>query len=176
MASRKSAGCFAMLVFLVIGAVFCAIGYFVMLRPELEVGSRFVEGTCTVLGKRLVSEESETRRSRRKVGSSTRRKTVYRPEFHIRHEVSGQTYEAHTYRIVKSSSSSKGSEEAVLARFETGKTYPCWYDPADPARVVLEKGVSTGALLFTGLGGLFVLIGGGGGVLGLFRRIAGGRG
>ncbi len=51
MAQRKSGGLSAMLIFLGIGSIFTAIGWFVMLRPELEVGKRFVEGTCTLLGK-----------------------------------------------------------------------------------------------------------------------------
>ena len=171
MAQRKSGGCLAMLIFLGIGSIFTAIGWFVMLRPELEVGKRFVEGTCTLLGKELISEQSSSRSSRRRAGSSTRKKTVYRPEFHIRHEVEGKSYEARTFRIVPSSTSDKASQEAILARFETGKTYPCWYDPRDPSRVVLEKGVSTGAMLFTGLGGLFVLIGAGGSVVIVLRRL-----
>lgn len=171
MAQRKSGGCLAMLIFLGIGSIFTAIGWFVMLRPELEVGKRFVEGTCTILGKELVSKQSTSRSSRKHGGSSTRKKTVYRPEFHIRHEVGGKSYEARTYRIVESSTSSKASQEAILERFETGKTYPCWYDPADPSRVVLEKGVSTGAILFTGLGGLFVLIGAGGSAAIVLRRL-----
>jgi hypothetical protein len=160
-----------MLVFLVIGSIFTAVGWFVMLGPELEVGNRFVEGTCTLLAKELVSEQSTSRSSRRRSGGSSRRKTVHRPEFHIRHEVAGVSYEARTYRIVRSATTDKASQEAILDRFETGKTYPCWYDPADPSRVVLEKGLSTGAILFTGLGGFFALIGAGGGVVMVLRRL-----
>jgi len=170
MARRKSTGCIAMILFLIVGGIFTGVGYFMMLRPEMEVGSRFVEGTCTVLGKELISEKSSSKRSRRSD------KTVYRPEFHIRHEVGGETYEVRTHRIVKSSSSGKTSEEKTLARFEVGKTYPCWYDPTDPSRVVLEKGVSTGSWLFTGLGVLVLLIGVGGGAIGLLRRVMGAAG
>jgi hypothetical protein len=160
-----------MLVFLVIGSIFTGIGWFVMLGPELEVGNRFVEGTCTLLGKELISEQSSSRSSRRRAGGSSRKKTVYRPEFHIRYEVAGETREARTYRIVSSSTTDKTSQEEILGRFETGKTYPCWYDPADPSRVVLEKGLSTGSILFTGLGGLFVLVGAGGGLVLVLRRL-----
>jgi len=173
MAQRKSAGCFAMLIFLLVGAVLAAVGWFMMLKPELEAGSRFAEGTCTILGKELVSKQSRSSRPGKRTGGSRRNKTVYRPEFHIRHEVSGKSYEARTFRIVESSTSDKASQEAILARFEKGKTYPCWYDPADPSRVVLERGVSTGSVLFTGLGGLFVLIGAGGLGAGFLRGLAG---
>jgi len=159
-----------MLLFLVIGSALAAVGWLVMLRPELEVEKRFVEGTCSILGKELIAQQSRTSRSGKHTGKSARKKTVYRPEFHIRYEVGEKSYEARTYRIVKSSSSSKSAQEAILARFETGKVYPCWYDPSDPSRIVLEKGASAGSYLFIAFGGLFALIGAGGGVWMIVRR------
>ena len=58
------------------------------------------------------------------------------------------------------SSSSRSGSEKVLARFEVGKNYPCWYDPDDPGRVVLERDYSAFGLLFAGLGLLLSAIGG----------------
>jgi hypothetical protein len=156
-----------MLIFLLVGGIFGAVGYFAILRPEMEVDRAFIEGRCEILGKQLIEEEKRSKSSR-KSGSSRSRKH-YRPEFHIRYKVQGTALEARTWRIVQSSSTSESGEQQVLDRFEVGKTYPCWYDPADPSRVVVEKGISTGGIILVALGGLFALIGAGGIVLAPLR-------
>lgn len=158
-----------MLIFLIVGGILGGVGYFAILRPEMEVDGSFVEGRCEILGKKLIEEEKRTRSSRK--SGSSRARTHYRPEFHIRYEVEGKSLEARTWRIVRSSSSSESAEQKVLARFEVGKTYPCWYDPANPSRVVVEKGVSAGGIILVALGGLFVLIGGVGLVLAPLRAV-----
>lgn len=169
MARRRSAGCLAMLIFLLVGGIFGGVGYFLILRPEMEVDRSFVEGRCEILGKELIQEEKRSRSSRK--SGSSRKRTHYRPEFHIRYEVGGKSLEARTWRIVRSSSTSESAERKVLDRFEVGKTYPCWYDPANPSRVVVEKGVSRGGIIFMALGGLFLLIGGVGIVLAPLRAV-----
>lgn len=169
MARRHTVGCLSLMIFLLIGVIFTSVGYFLILRPELEVGRRFVEGRCEILGRQIIEEEKRSKSSRK--SRSRSRRMHYRPEFHIRYEVAGRELEARTWRIVQSSSTSKSSQEKVLSRFEVGQTYPCWYDPADPARVVLEKDVSTGGILFTLLGGLLFVIGAGGIVLAPLCRL-----
>jgi hypothetical protein len=169
MARRHSTGCLPLIVFLLVGAIFVSLGYFLILRPEMEVGRRFVEGRCEILGRQIIEEEKRSKSSTK--SRSLSKRMHYRPEFHIRYEVAGKTLEAHTWRIVESSSTSKTSQEKVLARFEVGQSYPCWYDPADPARVVLENGVSMGGIFFTAFGALFVLIGAGGIVLAPLRLL-----
>jgi len=169
MARRHTTGCLSLMIFLLVGAIFICLGYFLILRPELEVGRRFVEGRCEILGRQIIEEERRHKTSTKAPGRSKRMQ--YRPEFHIRYEVAGRELEARTWRIVESSSTSKASQEKVLARFEVGRSYPCWYDPADPARAVLEKGASMGGILFTALGGLVFLIGAGGIVLAPLRGL-----
>lgn len=162
---KSSLGCIGTLIFLVVGGVLAGIGFFGVIKPELEVNRSFVENQCTILGKRVESYEKRVRRNK-----TTRRKTYYRPEFHIQHEVAGQSYEARTWRIVQTSSTSKSSQEKILDRFEIGKTYPCWYDPKDPARVVLDKGLSAGGIALVSIGGIFLLLGAGAGLRSLARR------
>ena len=132
MTRRHTVGCLSLMIFLLIGVIFTSVGYFLILRPELEVGRRFVEGRCEILGRQIIEEEKRSKSSRK--SRSRSRRMHYRPEFHIRYEVAGRELEARTWRIVQSSSTSKSSQEKVLSRFEVGQTYPCWYDPADPAR------------------------------------------
>jgi hypothetical protein len=165
---RKPGGCFSFAIIFIVGAIFTASGYFLILKPEAEVGERFIENQCIILDRNIVMTE---RRVKRTNSPGTKLRKRYRPEFTIRHEVDGQSYEVKTYRIVQSATGSEKTAKKTLDRFEAGKTYPCWYDPDNPRRVVLEKGLSTGAMFFTGLGAFLALVGG----LGGFGRIVRGR-
>ncbi|MDA0814686.1 MAG: DUF3592 domain-containing protein [Verrucomicrobia bacterium] len=111
-----------------------------MLKPEWEAKHAFVETPCEIVSAKLIE-------SRNKKGS-----LLYRPEFHVRYTVEGKVYEQDTYRIVKSSSSSKSSNQAVVDEFKVGGTYPCWYDPKNPTRVVVDRSFSVLSLVFTGIG------------------------
>lgn len=147
--------------FLLLGGMFAAVGWFGMLGPELEVNRRFVPGRCTVVAKEVVEGNS----TRRKSG---RRRTVYRPEFHVRLDVDGRRYEARTFRITAWSTSDASDASATLARYEVGQSYPCWYDPDDPNRVVLERGTAAASWIFTGGGAVIGLVG----LVGLGKRWA----
>lgn len=148
MARRKPTGCFGFLIILLVGSLLGGCGFFFMLKPEWEAKTAFAETTCTVLESGVVAER----------GSDGDQ--LWRPEIRIRYEVDGQPFTASTYTIVRSSSSSRSRNQKAADRFVAGKTYPCWYDPADPTRVVVERGFSMLSLLFTGIGGLVAVIGG----------------
>jgi hypothetical protein len=100
--------------------------------PELWAQYFYVEGGCLLLDKRLVEHPPSG-----KAFNST-----YRPEFLIRYKVAGQEYQAWAYKAVKSSSALRWPKERVLESFTVGQEYPCWYDPADPSRVVVVQGYS----------------------------------
>lgn len=133
-----------------VGVAFSLIGYFVIIRPELQVLNEYRETTCTVLAKDVI-----TGTTRRK--GKTR--TNYRPELSIRYEIDGKVYEARTYDRSRVSSGSKSSVEHTLAQYEIGKQYPCWYDPADPSAAVVHKGIPFSGWLFTGIGVIGMLFG-----------------
>ena len=97
--------------------------------PELWALFSYVEGRCVLLDKRLVENPP--------VGNGT-----FRPEFLISYTVDGRVYQAFAYRAVKSSSGWRWPEERVLERFTVGQEYPCWYDAADPSKVVIVRGFS----------------------------------
>ena len=99
--------------------------------PEWWAHQTYVEGRCVVLDKRIVEDASG------KGGNST-----YRPELLIRYSVAGREYQTWAYRAVHSSSALRGPKESVLESFTIGQEYPCWYDPADPSRVLVVRGYS----------------------------------
>lgn len=59
-------------------------------------------------------------------------KTTYTPEYAFRHVLNGKTYAAVGYDNLDGT---MGEEES----FKVGSTNPCWYDPANPAEVVLAR-------------------------------------
>jgi hypothetical protein len=97
--------------------------------PEWRVNQGYVETTATVLAKQLGEQATE-------------REIHYRPEFTIGYQVDGQKYEQTTYDILRWYSSGRAEQQTLLDQFTIGETYPAWYDPAEPERVVLERSFS----------------------------------
>ncbi|MBI3827989.1 MAG: DUF3592 domain-containing protein [Planctomycetes bacterium] len=101
-------------------------------REGWRIHHEYVQGTCTILDKRLVS-------------SSDSDGTTYRPEFDFEvlvyegAEAGGNSkrYKATGYDGVNVMSSGQESKEATLAQYVVGSTYPCWYDPQNPSKAVL---------------------------------------
>jgi hypothetical protein len=102
----------------------------VLLRPEWRVNRRFVENTCLLAAKREGTRVAN--------GLVT-----YRPEFVYRHVVDGKEYLGRSYDITGAYTADRAMVQATLARFEVGKSYPCWYDPQDPNVVVLRRGYTS---------------------------------
>jgi hypothetical protein len=130
--------------------------------PDWWANNFYTEGRCVLLDKRVV----EHRSSGGKANSGT-----YRPEFLIRYTVAGREYQAWAYRAVRSSSAWRWPKERLLERYTVGQEYPCWYDPADPTKVVFVRGysgLSYGLLLAFGV--LAFLTG-----WGVLRRVRGAR-
>jgi hypothetical protein len=111
-----------------------ALGAFLALDflPEWRAKHFYVEGRCVLLDKRVVEH-----RPSGKANNST-----YRPEFLIRYTVEGREYQLWAYKAVLSSSALRWPKERLLESYTVGQEYPCWYDPADPSRVVFVQGYS----------------------------------
>jgi hypothetical protein len=103
----------------------------VTLLPEWRANHTYVEGRCVVLDKRVVE-----------VPSRRAANCVYRAEFLIRYTVAGREHERWAYDAVRASTALRWPKERVLDDFIVGQEYPCWYDPADPSKVVMVRGYS----------------------------------
>jgi hypothetical protein len=99
------------------------------LLPEWRANHFSVEGRCVVLDKRVAE-------------FAHHKGVTWRPEFLIRYTVAGRQYEEWAYDAVRASTGLRGPNDRILDKFTVGKEYPCWYDPADPSRVVLVRGYS----------------------------------
>jgi hypothetical protein len=126
--------------------------------PEWRANHCYVEGRCVLLAKRLVEYP---------------RSGADRPEFWIRYTVAGREYQAWAYKASRSTSVFDGPKRRILESFTVGREYPCWYDPADPSRVVVARGYNwlSNAPLLVVFGALAFFTG-----RGLFRYLRGARG
>ncbi len=116
---------FAVLLVLGCGGILSGIAWLVI--PEWRVNHGFVEHTCKVIGKRVGEVKSE-------------KGLLFQPEVKIDYEVQGVTYSPYTYDIHHSTRNTRDDAQAAIDVFTEGKSYPCWYDPADPNIAVLVRG------------------------------------
>lgn len=117
--------------------------------PDWRANRDFLLTTCTIESKEVAVEGAEPN-------------PLYRPVFRVCYEVDGRTFRQPTYDLHETVSSDRAVSEQILGRFDVGRQYPCWYNPAEPARVVLVKGYSWYAWLLLVLPISFMVIGGGG--------------
>ncbi len=133
---------------LLLGLFFLAVaGYFAARRILVQI--RYRQTTCKILKKRIV-EESEADKP-----------VTYRPEFDIEYTADGSKRTFTGYAWWKAAWHSRNGALDVLNRFDEGKSYPCWYDPGNPAKATLVLGnvrqtVTVVVLAAVGIG-LFVV-------------------
>jgi hypothetical protein len=117
--------------------------------PDWRANHNFVETECHILDKTIRESHNDSG-------------ATYRPDFHIAYKAGDRALESWTYDITKMLSSERSRSEKILAHFEVGKAYPCWYDPMDASNAVLIRGYSWFAWLILVLPLSFIAIGGAG--------------
>lgn len=147
-----------------LGGVGMVVVFKLLIVPQWRVNREFREHTCIVLDTHVREKEQDEG-------------TVYRPEIKIEYRIQtaenqDDNYVAWTYNIATALDSDAqnaysflpGKEEAaaIADRFHKQQQYPCWYDPADPKIVVLERGYAWWLWLVFLVPASFLLIGGGG--------------
>jgi len=129
----------------------CFFGY--QAWKDYRVRTVYRETTCTILGKRLKeSTDSDG--------------TTYAPEFTFRYHVNNQEYTCTGYDSFGATSSGRAGKEKILARYDIGGQYPCWYNPDRPWKAVLVKTFNW-MYLFALLPLVFLAVGVGGIVWGI---------
>ncbi|HCI80070.1 MAG TPA: hypothetical protein DHW02_10315, partial [Ktedonobacter sp.] len=89
---------------------------------------------------------------------------VYGPDFQFTlHTSDGRSYRAQGYDALGTRSSDKSGQQAIVDQYTVGKTYPCWYNPANPTQAVLTRQFNWFVFFIPGLffliGGIFVIVG-----------------
>ena len=121
----------------------------------------YQQGTCTITASKLVEYNSAGQDS---AGNPI---TVYNyyPHFEYTvHTAGGNTYKANGYDGTDLPSSDPLSQQAVVSQYKIGSSYPCWYNPSQPAEAYLvhyaniEEHLRTMLILFP-VGGILLWIG-----------------
>jgi hypothetical protein len=107
---------------------------------DIRKFTSYEKTACTIVDKTI----------RRSTGSTGRTKSrIYDPLVSVRYNVKGKEILSAGF-LVRGSGREKSAEKR-LARYDIGKSYPCWFDPEDPPEFVLKRGFSWGwYLLFLG--------------------------
>jgi hypothetical protein len=121
-------------------------------------------GSCTITAKRLLQQEGQETIQTSDNTSMTTTVTGYTPDFQFTVQTAdGGRYAVREDDLGETSDSDRGSQQAILDQYTVGKTYPCWYDPANPTQAVLKRQIDWAVFFVSGLflfvGVMFVLIG-----------------
>ncbi|MEN6558422.1 MAG: hypothetical protein ABFC54_09615 [Thermoguttaceae bacterium] len=127
---------------------------FALVVPEWRVHHEFVETQCKVLDKRILEKRGDDG-------------PLFGPELKIEYNAGGDITTWTHYDIHNAYTSNRQEVEAILDQFavlsaQGDRTYPCWYDPADPYVVVLVRSYRWGSWFWLTVPGSFVVIGAGG--------------
>lgn len=122
--------------------------------PEWHALQGFEETQCDIL---KVGIEPKQQRG----------EMTWRPSILIRYEVDGRQYEETTYDIARVYTADKERVEAQANEFDVTQSYSCYYDPANPRRVVLVRGITPYFWLLAALALPFISVG----TLGLGARL-----
>lgn len=142
-------GCFCAIA-LISGLFALGAIFFELTVPELRANRDFVEHRARLVDKRLDEQPASD-------GS------VYAPQFKLYFTVKGRSYSPWTsYDVTDLHTRDRERSEELLARFEIGQDYPCWYDPRNPERVVLARGYTWFSWLMLVVPVPFIAVGFGG--------------
>jgi hypothetical protein len=81
----------------------------------------------------------------------------YHAEVRYRYEAAGATREGSAVQANDRGSPSRAGAERRAGRYPEGARVAVFYDPAEPDRAVLERGVGSGPFRLLACGGLFLL-------------------
>jgi len=138
-----------------IGLVFFLLHGITWVLPQWKMLSESVAAVCTVLEVRIEERIEESA-------------TLSRPEIRIEFTsnegtiVRIWTYNADTLTQSGGFSTNRNTAEKIVAPFEPGKSYTCWYHPNEPEKAVLKRETSVWGWYFLAIPICLMLSGAGG--------------
>lgn len=154
---------------IVLGGIFVLVAvalaiYFASIFSQVM---SYQSGQCTIIAKQLLQrqeEQKETYSSNGTTHTRTTTTTVYQPDFQFTVQtVDGRRYAARGYDAFESASSERAGQQAIVDQYAVGKTYPCWYNPANPSQALLTRQFNWVLLIipavFLFVGGAFAIVG-----------------
>jgi hypothetical protein len=156
--------------FLVLGSVFLTGLLNMLVVPEWRVNHEFIEteGTVRMTALGQPDEQLGDEQHDKREGPA-----LYRPEVLVEYTVGDLVHREWTYDIHFGSgrefSADREAQAAAVAQFDRDQKVAVWYDPADPAKVVVVRGYTWLLWFLLLLPVAFILIGGVGLILTLFH-------
>lgn len=152
-------------IFIVLGGIFVLLSILllVIFANTISQLQKYRAGDCTITAKQLLQQEQqETHTSNGHTYTTTT--IVYEPDFQFTVQTAdAHRYAARGYDALGTFSSNQSSQQAIVDQYTVGKTYPCWYNPANPTQAVLTRQFNWLIFIIPGLflfvGALFVIIG-----------------
>ena len=135
-------------IFLALGCAWLVWGFVSIIIPQWRVNHEFKEHRCTVVEKLPSKIES--------AGGGK----LY--QVRVKYQVNGVDRQQLVCDLRRVPADMREEPAATWERFEINREYQCWYDPAHPDMVVLERGYSDWIWLNLIVPASFVIIGGGG--------------
>jgi hypothetical protein len=133
--------------------IMIAIGFWllfvVMAWRDYRALTEWIPSTATIIGQRVHTQSvSSSQRRNSGSGMESRQTDVSKPEFALRYTVDGRERLSTGYDTGSSlRRGGKAQLEKEFREWTVGAQIPCWYDPRDPADVVVKRGFG-GAYLF----------------------------
>ncbi len=151
--------------FIVFGGIFVLISILLLVffMSTISQLQKYQAGYCTITAKQLLQQEQkETHTSNGH--TYTTMTTVYVPDFQFTVQTANaRRYAARGYDALRTFSSNQSSQQAIVDQYTVGKTYPCWYNPANPTQAVLTRQFNWFVFFipvpFLVVGGVLVIVG-----------------
>ena len=99
--------------------------YFTNILPDKMAKESFLQTSCFLISKKLADKGHLVHR--------------YRADFLVSYHVNGVQYNRWVSGngLDRSYSKTSAGKEDLLAQYDVGKSYPCWYDPDSPQSIVM---------------------------------------
>jgi hypothetical protein len=125
---------------LLVGGTVAGIVLVLLWYTDIEAIGNYREATCGITDRALIYESRPIDDERKRGFAGTTYRYAYRPLFAVEVQAAGET----RWAISGDSDSIRYSyidekAAAELARFEPGRSYPCWYAIDDRQEVLLER-------------------------------------
>ncbi len=103
-----------------------------LVMEDVRQFSAYEKTTCIIVDKKLSWSTGKTK------------SRIYDPLVSVRYKAGGHEIVSAGSMVKGTFSGRESSAEKKIARYELGRSYPCWFDPEDPHEFLLERGLSWG--------------------------------
>lgn len=106
-----------------------------LVMDDVRQFSAYEKTNCIIVDKKLSWSAGSTGKTKSR---------IYDPLVSVRYKAVGNEIVSAGSMVKGTFSGRESAAEKKIARYELGRSYPCWFDPEDPHEFLLERGLSWG--------------------------------